>query len=185
MLRHSSGKGDYHMSNYDDREVTFEIVEEIGVISAHSTGWAKEINLVSWNGGPPKYDIREWSPAHDQMSRGITLNEKEMRLIIELLRRRSRSRGRRNRSGWSRGQDGREDGTGYETAADQGMRELRQTESDQDWNPQAADAAGYEGNESNGLENLSQYDSLSEDADEAGLTAEVAEDQINELEESA
>ena len=65
------------------------------------------------------------------------------------------------------------------------MRELRQTESDQDWNPQAADAAGYEGNESNGLENLSQYDSLSEDADEAGLTAEVAEDQINELEESA
>ena len=77
--------------SYDEREITFEIVEEIGVISAHPTGWAKEINLVSWNGGQPKYDIREWSPAHDQMSRGITLNEKEMRLIIELLRRRSRS----------------------------------------------------------------------------------------------
>ena len=83
----------------DGREITFEIVEEIGVISAHSTGWAKEINLVSWNGGQPKYDIREWSPAHDQMSRGITLNEKEMRLIIELLRRRTRSSMRRSSSG--------------------------------------------------------------------------------------
>ena len=39
-------------SNRDfDREVTFEIVEEIGVIATHSTGWKKELNLVSWNGG--------------------------------------------------------------------------------------------------------------------------------------
>ena len=35
-------------SNRDfDREVTFEIVEEIGVIATHSTGWKKELNLVS------------------------------------------------------------------------------------------------------------------------------------------
>ena len=47
-------------SNRDfDREVTFEIVEEIGVIATHSTGWKKELNLVSWNGGQAKYDIRE------------------------------------------------------------------------------------------------------------------------------
>ena len=33
-------------SNRDfDREVTFEIVEEIGVIATHSTGWKKELNL--------------------------------------------------------------------------------------------------------------------------------------------
>ena len=34
--------------------------------------------------------IREWSPQHDRMSRGITLNEQEMRMILDLLRRRER-----------------------------------------------------------------------------------------------
>ena len=81
-------------ANYDDRnrEVTFEIVEEIGIIASASTGWTKELNLVAWNGGQAKYDIREWSPHHDRMSRGITLNEQEMRMIVELLKRRARAR---------------------------------------------------------------------------------------------
>ena len=76
-------------SNRDfDREVTFEIVEEIGVIATHSTGWKKELNLVSWNGGQAKYDIRDWDLGHSRMSRGVTLKEQEMRQIVELLRRR-------------------------------------------------------------------------------------------------
>ena len=76
-------------SNSDfDREVTFEIVEEIGVIATHSTGWKKELNLVSWNGGQAKNDIRDWDPGHRRMSRGVTLKEQEMRQIVELLRRR-------------------------------------------------------------------------------------------------
>ena len=76
-------------SNRDfDREVTFEIVEKIGVIATHSTGWKKELNLVSWNGGQAKYDIRDWDPDHSRMSRGVTLKEQEMRQIVELLRRR-------------------------------------------------------------------------------------------------
>lgn len=76
-------------SNRDfDRDVTFEIVEEIGVIATHSTGWKKELNLVSWNGGQAKYDIRDWDPGHSRMSRGVTLKEQEMRQIVELLRRR-------------------------------------------------------------------------------------------------
>ena len=80
-------------SNRDfDREVTFEIVEEIGVIATHSTGWKKELNLVSWNGGQAKYDIRDWDPGHSRMSRGVTLKEQEMRQIVELLRRRTHSR---------------------------------------------------------------------------------------------
>ena len=65
--------------NNDNREVTYEIVEEIGVLSESSTGWKKELNVVSWNGGQAKYDIREWSPNHTQMSKGLTLNEREMR----------------------------------------------------------------------------------------------------------
>ena len=77
-------------NNDFDREISFDIVEPLGVIASYSTGWCKELNLVSWNGGTPKYDIRDWAPDHERMSRGVTLHEKEMRTVIELLRRRNR-----------------------------------------------------------------------------------------------
>lgn len=73
-----------------DREIRFEIVAEIGVLKEHSTGWKKEINVVAWNGNAPRYDIRDWSPDHNQMSRGITLTEDEMRSIFRLLQNRGR-----------------------------------------------------------------------------------------------
>ena len=77
------------MAEYtDDRDVTFEIIEEIGIISTLDTGWTKEINLVRWNGGVAKYDIRDWDPQHMRMSKGITLKEEEMRRILDLMRRR-------------------------------------------------------------------------------------------------
>ena len=63
--------GDYQ------REVRFEIVERLGVLASHSTGWRKELNIIRWNGGLPKFDIRDWSPDHEHMSRGITLHMKE------------------------------------------------------------------------------------------------------------
>ena len=71
-----------------DREVRFEILEHIGIISTHPTGWNKELNIVSWNGGQPKYDIRDWDLDHEHMSRGVTLHEKEMRQIFDLMKRR-------------------------------------------------------------------------------------------------
>ena len=40
-------------------EITFETVEHVGVISVYPTGWKKELNVVSWNGGNPKYDVRD------------------------------------------------------------------------------------------------------------------------------
>ena len=79
-----------------NREVRFEIVERIAVLATHSTGWRKELNLVRWNGGPPKYDIRDWSPDHGHMSRGATFHEKEMRHICEVLKQR-RENGRKER----------------------------------------------------------------------------------------
>lgn len=73
----------------DNTQITFEIVEKIGVITEYSTGWNREINIVSWNGNEPKYDIREWSPDHERMSRGITLKEEELRTILHLLKNRT------------------------------------------------------------------------------------------------
>lgn len=80
----------------DDRDVTFEILEEIGIISTQDTGWTREINLVRWNGGVAKYDIRDWDPYHQRMSKGITLTEDEMRRMLNAMRRRrSNARNRR------------------------------------------------------------------------------------------
>lgn len=58
-------------------QINYEIKEHIGIISESKNGWTKELNLVSWNDNDPKYDIREWDPKHEKMSRGITLTEEE------------------------------------------------------------------------------------------------------------
>lgn len=57
--------------------LTFEIVEHICVLSENANGWTKELNLVSWNERPAKYDIREWDEDHQKMSKGVTLTEDE------------------------------------------------------------------------------------------------------------
>lgn len=67
-------------------DITFEIVEELGVLSTSAKGWTKELNLVSWNGRPPKYDIREWSPEHEKMGKGLTFSEEEMAALAKLLK---------------------------------------------------------------------------------------------------
>ena len=67
-------------------EVTFEIIEEIGIISEGNGGWAKELNLVSWNGAEPKYDIRDWNEGHERMTRGITLTQAAAKRLCELLK---------------------------------------------------------------------------------------------------
>ena len=58
-------------------EFTYEIVEELGVLSETAKGWTKELNLISWNGREPKYDIREWAPDHSKMGKGVTLSGDE------------------------------------------------------------------------------------------------------------
>ena len=59
-------------------DIKYDIVEEIGVLSENAKGWRKEINRISWNGATPKYDIRDWAPEHEKMSKGITLSQEEV-----------------------------------------------------------------------------------------------------------
>lgn len=63
----------------------YEITQELGVLSEGRSGWRKELNLVSWNGADPKFDIRDWAPGHERMGKGITLNEAEAGKLKELL----------------------------------------------------------------------------------------------------
>ena len=61
--------------------VSFSILMHLGVFNTSFNGWTKEINIISWNGEEPEVDIREWSPDHERMSKGIRLSRKESLLL--------------------------------------------------------------------------------------------------------
>ena len=44
----------------------------------------KELNIVSWNGREPKYDLRSWSPEGIAL-RGLTLTEDEAKELQKVL----------------------------------------------------------------------------------------------------
>lgn len=67
-------------------EFRYEIIEEISVLSESSKGWRKELNMISWNGASPKYDIREWAPEHEKMGKGITLSDEEIKNLADVLK---------------------------------------------------------------------------------------------------
>ena len=60
-------------------------MKNCGVLSESAKGWTTEVNLVSWNDRAPKYDIREWSPDHQKMGKGVTLSPDEVILLRDLL----------------------------------------------------------------------------------------------------
>lgn len=66
-------------------EVKYEIVESFGILSTTPSGWTKELNLISWNGGEPKYDIRQWAPDHAKMGKGVSLSREEAEELKNLL----------------------------------------------------------------------------------------------------
>lgn len=66
-------------------ELKYEIVEKLGVLGESAKGWRKELNLISWNDRPAKFDIREWSPEGDKMGKGVTLSKEEAAVLKDLL----------------------------------------------------------------------------------------------------
>ena len=82
--------------------VSFEIKENLGAIYSTIRGrregdaWMKEVNIVSWNGGLPKIDIRDWDRDHERMSKGITLTESEAREVMEILQKHFAGKGEKN-----------------------------------------------------------------------------------------
>lgn len=69
----------------EQSEFKYEIINELGVLAKGSKGWQKEFNRVSWSGGEPKYDIRDWNETHEKMGKGVTLTETELRKLKELI----------------------------------------------------------------------------------------------------
>jgi len=66
-------------------DIKYDIVEEIGILSQNTKGWTKELNLISWNDGEPKYDIRDWAPEHEKMGKGTTLTKDELKNLKDIV----------------------------------------------------------------------------------------------------
>ena len=66
-------------------EFTYEVTERIAVLSTNARGWERQLNLISWNEGEPKYDIRDWSPDGSRMAKGISLTEEELKTLKGIL----------------------------------------------------------------------------------------------------
>ena len=66
-------------------ELKYEITQKVGVLSESNRGWTKELKYVSWNEREARLDLREWSPNHDRMGKGVTLSKEEAVKLKELL----------------------------------------------------------------------------------------------------
>ena len=66
-------------------DIKFEIKEELGIVSESAKGWTKELNLISWNDGAPKYDLRDWAPNHEKLGKGLTVSADEIKSLHKLL----------------------------------------------------------------------------------------------------
>lgn len=64
-----------------------DVLEHIAVLSK-SGNLSKELNLISYNGGPPKLDLRSWWQRDDgrrQMLKGVTLTDTEALKLLHAL----------------------------------------------------------------------------------------------------
>lgn len=69
----------------DNSAIEFKIIRHLGTLATYQTGWNKEANVIEWNGGVAKVDIRDWSPDHERMTRGITLHMEEAKNLVKIL----------------------------------------------------------------------------------------------------
>lgn len=69
------------------KKVSCKIVKHIGVISENNN-YSKEVNIISWNGRPPVYDIRTFQTNKNGEKcplKGISLNQEGFVALKELL----------------------------------------------------------------------------------------------------
>lgn len=69
---------------------SYEIVETVAVLS-QSGDTTKELNRVSYNGYPARYDLRSWKRTNgeEKLLKGLTLTDEEARALKEALNERN------------------------------------------------------------------------------------------------
>jgi len=68
-------------------DIKYTITEAVGVLSQNGRR-TLELNMISWNDKPAKYDLRRWQgdAAGKIMNKGVTLDEDEAHALYELLK---------------------------------------------------------------------------------------------------
>lgn len=68
------------------KEFSYEIIEEIGQVGKPTaSGWSTRLNLISWNGGSPKLDIRSWNEDMSRMGKGVSFSKEDAKDLAVLL----------------------------------------------------------------------------------------------------
>ena len=67
-------------------DVTRNVTRPLAVLSETENGFTKEVNMVAWNDGEEKLDIRGWYAGHERCTKGVTLTADEGRKLFEALR---------------------------------------------------------------------------------------------------
>ncbi|RYM05553.1 hypothetical protein EWH99_06090 [Sporolactobacillus sp. THM7-7] len=65
--------------------IQYDIVKHVGTLSESARGWQKQLNVISWNGRTPKYDLRDWAPDGEKMGKGVTLSLEDLKALKKLL----------------------------------------------------------------------------------------------------
>ena len=69
-------------------ELNYKVIKKFGVLDSDSK-MPKELRLISWNNGDPKYDLRPWGLNEDgteKCGKGITLDGEELQSLYEILK---------------------------------------------------------------------------------------------------
>lgn len=65
---------------YDD--FSFEVIKDFGAFGEGK--WQKHLTLLSFNGKPPKYDIRPWNEDMSKMGKGVSLDLEDLMDLQEM-----------------------------------------------------------------------------------------------------
>lgn len=68
-------------------EIKCEIVEELGTIADLGNGNTIELNVISWNGKTPVYDLRRWFLVDGvkKAQKGLTFTESQFEVLKDVI----------------------------------------------------------------------------------------------------
>lgn len=68
----------------DRKEPIFDLKEHLGVIFTTGNDWTRELNVIWWSDKEETfYDLRDWSPDHERMTRGVRLSKEGIEALVE------------------------------------------------------------------------------------------------------
>lgn len=72
----------------DTKEFTYEVISHLGNIASKGENFSKELNIISWKGRKPVYDLRAWRINKDGIKyplKGISLEKSDVIALRDLL----------------------------------------------------------------------------------------------------